>query len=253
MARLSDLTWQQAEPLLAGGKTVVVPIGAAAKEHGHHLPLGTDWILAEYLADRVDGKADVLIAPVLTYGYYPAFVEYPGSVSLERDVFERTVRDVARSFHRHGTRRIYFLNTGLSTNMALEPARLSLAGEGVVMEYTRLGEMLESVESSVAEQPRGTHADEIETSMMLYIAPDRVKMELARPELAERQGPGPLTRDPNASRGIYSPTGSWGDPTLATVEKGRVVVEALVEGVIAEIEDFCQEDFEAAPAREAYL
>lgn len=247
------MTWQEAEALLPGKGAVVVPIGAAAKEHGPHLPLGTDWILAEYLASRVEQAADLIVAPVLTYGYYPAFLEYPGSVSLARDVFASTICDVARSFHRHGARRIYFLNTGLSTNRALEPARQSLAAEGIVMEYTRLTEMLDAVERSVAEQRRGTHADEIETSMMLYIAPDRVKLDLARPELAERRGPGPLTRDPNASRGIYSATGSWGDPTLATVEKGKVVVEALIEGLVREISAFTSEEFVAPPAREEYL
>ena len=72
----------------------------------------------------------------------------------------------------------------------------------------------------------GTHADEIETSMMLYIAPESVQMKKAARDINPDQ-PGGLTRDARG-KGIYSPTGAWGDPTLATREKGEAVVESLL-------------------------
>ena len=65
---LEDLTWDEAEPILRADPVVVIPIGAAAKEHGRHLPLGTDHIMADYLAERLAERLDVLIMPTVTIG-----------------------------------------------------------------------------------------------------------------------------------------------------------------------------------------
>lgn len=119
---------------------------------------------------------------------------------------------------------------------ALVPAREILAADGLVMEYSDLGRATEHVREQVREQPAGTHADEIETSMMLYIAPEVVRPELARRDIHDSKGPGGLTRDPNATRGVYSPTGSYGDPTRATREKGELVVESMVAYLIGCLE-----------------
>jgi creatinine amidohydrolase len=87
--------------------------------------------------------------------------------------------------------------------------------------------------AGVAPQPGGTHADEIETSMMLYIAPDTVDMSRAARDF--HPGEGRFTRQPGAP-GIYSPTGVYGDATLATREKGERVVEAMGRAILADIE-----------------
>ena len=84
-------------------------------------------------------------------------------------------------------------------------------------------------------QSEGSHADEIETSMMLYIAPESVRMKKAARDLNPHR-PGPLSRDPNG-QGTYSPTGAWGDPTLATREKGEALVESQVKNILKEIDD----------------
>src|SRR6266850_1345309 len=80
------------------------------------------------------------------------------------------------SFARHGARRHYVLNTGISTVKALEPARLLLKKEGIRMEFTDLRRAHSAVEDKVRESEGGTHADELETSMMLYMAPEIVRM-----------------------------------------------------------------------------
>src|SRR6185295_3987747 len=78
---LEDLTWVEAEKRLTPQTIVVIPIGAAAKEHGPHLKLKNDLILAEYLKKRVLAQADVVIAPTVNYHFYPSFLESPGSTS----------------------------------------------------------------------------------------------------------------------------------------------------------------------------
>lgn len=217
--RLGALTWDEAEPLLPRC-VMVLPVGAGCKEHGHHLPLENDLLLAEALAARLEPHPEVLLLPTLSYGFYPAFADYPGSISLEHDTMRDTVVSIGRSLLAHGARRFYVLNTGISTLRPLKAAAELLPD----CEYGYLN-LLEVLEGWPREQPGGTHADELETSMMLYLTPDRVRMDRARPDY-HGEGPGPLRRTPGA--GLYSPTGAWGDPTLASREKGERLVEALM-------------------------
>ena len=234
--RLADKTWIEAEALLGPETIVAIALGAAAKEHGPHLRLDNDLRLATYFADRVVEAAEVVLLPTLPYHYYPAFDEYPGSTGLELDTARDLVVDIVRSVARHGPRRFYVINTGVSTNRALAPAATLLAEEdGVLLHFTRLLEVAGPVEDAVRQQTRGTHADEIETSMMLYIAPERVDMSAAVREDNPRGERGYLSRSSD-TRETYSKTGIWGDPTLATRAKGERVVEAIVAGMLADIE-----------------
>jgi creatinine amidohydrolase len=233
---LRDLTWLEAERALGPDAIVVLPIGAAAKEHGPHLRLDNDERLAEGYARLLavaDGVDDVVIAPTLTYHFYPAFAEYPGSTTLRLETARDLTVDVVRSIAKHGPRRFYALNTGVSTVRALEPAAVELAKEGIVFRYTDVIAALAPIEREIGEQEGGTHADEIETSIMLVLTPDRVDMTKAVKDYSAH-GTGGLTRDPSRP-GTYSPTGTWGDPTLATREKGRKVVEAFVGAVVGEL------------------
>ncbi len=236
---VESLTWIEAEGALREGPTLLLPVGARTKEHGPHLPLDTDFRLAEYLARRVAERCAVLVAPTLAYGFYPAFSEYPGSVSIGFEAFRDTVVDVCRAFAAHGARRCYVLNTGISTQRPLEAARERLAERGTRMRYTDFERACFQGRARVETQPRGTHADEVETSMLLYIAPEVVRLERAQPELGEdRGGPVGLTRDPAGTQGVFSASGSWGDPTRATRAKGEIVVESTVEYLVSELEAF---------------
>jgi creatinine amidohydrolase len=141
--------------------------------------------------------------------------------------------DICRSLAAFGPQRFYVLNTGVSTVRALKPVAEVLANEGLTFHFTDLLALLGPIEHVVAEQEGGTHADEIETSMVLSIAPETVDMAKAAKDY--HPGPGPLTRTPGRP-GVYSPTGIYGDATLATAEKGRRVLEALVAGICADIE-----------------
>ncbi len=231
---LGDLTWQEAEKVLTSDSVVVIPIGAEAKEHGPHLELRNDWLMAEYLKNRVLAASKVIVAPTINYHFYPAFVEYPGSTTLRLETARDMVVDICRSLARYGPRRFYALNTGVSTVRALTPAAEILAGEGILLRFTNMLTINEDVENRVRKEEGGTHADEIETSMMLYIAPQSVDMSKAVKDY--HPGPSPLTRNPGG-KGTYSASGVFGDATLATREKGRELVEALVERILREIED----------------
>ena len=235
--RLSSLTWPEAEKALTADAVVVIALGAESKEHGPHLTLGNDFLMAKYFERRVIEAADVVVAPPINYSYYPAFVDYAGATSLRLETARDLVVDVCRGLARFGPRRFYVINTGVSTLKALEPAAAALAQDGILLRYTNVLEVGKSAEEEVSRQEGGTHADEIETSIMLYVAPESVRMDRARKDYHPRLGPGPFTRDPNATTGVYSPTGAWGDPTLATRAKGKRVTEAMLAGMLREIEE----------------
>lgn len=251
--RLEKMNWKEAEVALSESQIVLIPLGARLKEHGLHLPLNNDWVMAEYLAKRVLEAVPVVATPTVQFGYYPAFLDYPGSVHIQKDTFRDTIADICRSLHRHGPKKFYVLNTGVSTNRALEPARKILAAEGIWLEYTNLLEATAAAEKKVKTESAGTHADEIETSMMLYMAPEIVRMKLAQPDIHPDLGPGPLSRDPNTKTGVYSPTGAWGDPTAATREKGKVVVEALVDYLVGFLNGYASKDFKPTPELKQFL
>ena len=134
----------------------------------------------------------------------------------------------------YGPRRFYVLNTGVSTARPLAAAAEILKAEGIRFAFTNILEVSGPAEAQVKQQVRGTHADEIETSMMLYMHPERVDMSKAVKDDSP-QGAGGLTRVRGNDK-TYSPSGVWGDATLATREKGRIVVEAMVLGILREIE-----------------
>lgn len=234
--RLADLAWPEAAGVLRPETVVVIPLGAASKEHGPHLKLGNDVILAGYLTDRVIDAADVVVAPPLSYHFYPAFIEYPGSTSLTLDTARALTTEVALSLARFGPRRFYVLNTGISTTRALEPAARALAAQGILLGYTDLGARLDRASARVSRQEGGTHADEVETSMMLFIDSASVDMRRAIKDYAPSTGPLRLTRTPGTAGATFSASGIWGDPTLVTKDKGRVIVASLVAGILEDIE-----------------
>jgi creatinine amidohydrolase len=233
---LEDLTWYEAEKVLTPQTVVVIPLGAASKEHGPHLLLKNDLILAEYFKNRVLQASNVVIAPTINYHFYPSFVEYPGSTSLKLGTARDLVIDICQGLSKFGPTKFYILNTGVSTVRALQPAADSLKKMGITMHFTDLIKSMEPVESKIRKQEGGTHADEIETSMILYMKPEAVDMKKAVKDYRPSTGRG-LTRDPNNKNSTYSASGVWGDATLATYDKGKIVVEALVEVILSDIEN----------------
>jgi creatinine amidohydrolase len=231
---LADLTWVEAEKALKPETVVVIPIGAESKEHGPHLKLKTDYLEAEYYKRQILERADVVVAPTANYSFYPAFVEYPGSTTLRLETARDMLVDICRALAQYGPKRFYALNTGVSTLRALKPAAKLLAADGIVLRYTNILEVGAEAEKRVKKEEGGTHADEIETSLMLYIDPASVDMRKAVKDYHPSEGGG-LTRDPHKP-GAYSASGIYGDATLATREKGEVVARAAVEGMLREIE-----------------
>ncbi len=233
---LENLTWMEAEKAFKEYEVVLIALGARTKEHGPHLLLKNDYVMAEYLKERVIEEVPVIVLPTLQYGYYPAFLEYPGSVSIQEETFINLIVDICRSMNGYGIKKFYVLNTGVSTLRPLAQAKEELFKTGIILNYLDILEVDEKLPPGLMKQEGGTHADEGETSMMLYIAPETVDMSKAVKDYDSRPNRRGLTRDPNGEE-HYSPTGIWGNPTLATREKGKIIVENTVSAIVEQVRE----------------
>jgi creatinine amidohydrolase len=189
-------------------------------------------VFADYLLERYK----VLIAPAIQDNFFPAFEKYAGSSSLSFNTSRDYIIEKCRVWANQGAKKFYVLNTGISTNKPLAAAKEALFKEGIILEYLNIASLYKNEKiNAIMKQPCGTHADEIETSIMLYINPEVVHMEYAKPEAAQDKGD--LTPDKNANPEYYtiSETGAWGDPTLATIEKGKIAVDIIKEMIVKDI------------------
>ncbi len=236
--RVTDIPWPQVERRLDSGAVALLPVGAAAKAHGPHLPMGTDCQQAERLAGELAARTPALIWPTLSYGHYPAFLDYPGSCSLSRKTFVALAGEVIEDILRAGAQRVLVLNTGLSTIRPLqEAARHVSRPEAVRLTHVYRGRHYLETAARLERQRHGSHADEVETSLMLAIAPRLVDMVKARSWDERAFEPGPFSRrDPNSPN--YSPSGIYGDPTLANREKGERILESMLDDLLADLADW---------------
>ena len=185
----------------------------------HHLKLKNDFLMAEYFKKRIMERAEVVVAPTVNYHYYPAFVDYPGSTTLRLETARDVLVDICRVLSKYGPKRFYALNTGVSTLRALKPAAEILKADGIDFRYTNILDVAAATERRISRQEGGTHADEIETSMMLFIAPETVDMTKAVKDY-HPHGEGGLTRDPKKN-GTYSQPGFTATPRWRRARKAN--------------------------------
>src|SRR5262245_15602386 len=197
MLRLADLTWPEARRVTRDRRTIVlVPLGAI-EQHGPHLPLSVDWIGSAELARRVAphlarrGWRPVL-APSLPYGASPLAAAWPGTVSLTPATTARLIVEIVRGLARHGVRRFVLTNYQADPGhlRAIARARRTLARErvqvlvaGFAPDDGRANPMLDTRVRRLmrSARPAGEwHGGELETAMMLAVAPSLVRKSVVR-------------------------------------------------------------------------
>ncbi|MFK7984439.1 MAG: creatininase family protein [Sandaracinaceae bacterium] len=231
--RPADVAWTQVRELLAGPRVAVLPVGAAAKEHGPHLPMNTDYVQAEALGARLAQCAPVLVWPTLGYGHYPAFVDYPGSTSAPFHAMRDTVAGVLAGLERAGAPALLVINTGISTIRPIEAAMDEVSAPVALVNV--YASDAHRASRAILEQARGGHADEAETSVMLALQPERVNMDRAEPWLTPMP-PGRWSPTVPTSP-CYCPPGVFGDPTLATAKKGEALLTAMLDELQQAVRD----------------
>ncbi len=231
---IKDLTYEECLPLINEKTTVVLPIGGGSKEHGGHLPMGTDYYVTDWVANEVTKRCDVVTLPTLPYAYFPAFVQWKGSVSVDYPNFIAFVKDILMSFIRFGVRKFLIIDGGVSTHGPLVLMSKTLDNEyGVKVAVSDVTQLAAETEKAVCGQPRGGHGDESETSTMLCIREDLVHMDKA---VEEYTGFFPCAVV-NGKTKVFvpnrmcTPHGINGDSRLATKDKGEKILFAMVDSL----------------------
>lgn len=173
MKLLSEMTWREAEQAFETVKVGVIPTGSI-EQHGPHLPLGTDYYIADYLAKELAKKTDVIVTPTIPVGFAPYHQDFSGSLSVDPAALEGYYLSVANSLLLHGATHILFVN-GHGGNMStLSAVCRKLRDRGVVAAHSEWWFI-----TANKGYPLLGHGDINETSMMLQITPDFVDMSAA--------------------------------------------------------------------------
>jgi mycofactocin system creatininase family protein len=212
--QLADATW----PELEGCELVLVPVGSI-EQHGPHLPLDTDTVIAEAVVARVAERLpSAWVARALTYGASGEHQGFAGTSSIGTDVLRLVVVELVRSLRRWA-RRVVFVNAHGGNLRALAGAVEQLAREGHDVAWV-----------PCATEEFDLHAGFTETSLMLHLSPESVRLDRA-----EAGCTAPLAQIMPAllAGGVaaVSSNGVLGDPAGATAEEGRRVLEVIVDDV----------------------
>jgi creatinine amidohydrolase len=255
-----ELTSPEIKQAAERNTLLLLPVGQV-EEHGPHLPLETDCIIARetarVVAEQLAGEMPVLVLPTIWTAYSVRQVgQWPGLISFrEPETMIQMVYDILASLIATGFRKIVIIN-GHGNN----PAILELACRKIGSDYDvfpavtfSLG-MTKGVGASVRKSAMGGcggHADETETSLVLHLAPHLVHMERATNEdvvaYQTRFFPGDIYSNiPDRVSGLFwstwgvvqSKTGVYGDPTVATAETGEALFDEIVATHVAFLREF---------------
>lgn len=244
------LTWTEIQAMPDKENVVILQPVASVEQHGPHLPLMVDSVLGSAVVGRaleqLDPAVPAYALPTQCYGKSNEHWHFPGTITLTAETLMRVLVEVGESIYRAGFRKLVFVNSHGGQPQVLEIVARDLHQRfddfmifpiGVWRVPHKGGELM-----TAQEREYGIHAGDAETSMMLYILPETVRMDKAVCEfprglptesLLSMEGRMPfawVTRD-------LTQSGALGDATVATREKGEVLTESMAAGWVRLIQD----------------
>lgn len=219
--RLKELRPAEVTELLTRDPRLIVPVGTC-EQHGPHMPLGCDTIIVEHLSDDLSAEFSVLRAPTLEYGVnVDTERAAPGNASLRRKTLHRMLNDLIDSWEATGIRE-FILLTAHEHDPHLE-ALSTIVTSGA---RVRVVDIFEVDFSDLLEgQQEPMHGDEVDTSLLLYLAPKLVALDLAEDYMMSREELRRYRR--GWLRVPKGSPGSIGRPRLASAEKGEAIYKRI--------------------------
>ncbi len=250
--RYGEMTWSEVRDAAARHCVAILPI-ATLEDHGPHLPIDTDLMLCTSVCELAASRASdrVALVPAINHGYSPHHMDFPGALTIGPHTLIDYGLDVCKGLAHHGFTRILIVNGhGSNTPFADIIARLCMVHTGALaaaVNYWAAPGVRDAAEAVRESQPIGgmNHACEFETSLYLALRPELVDMTKAVAELSHRPsknywtdliaGDGPLAMMEHWSR--LSRSGVMGDPTKASAEKGRALLDAAANGIVELVDE----------------
>ena len=242
-----NLTWEELRQVAARKPVVIQPIGAT-EQHGYHLPLNTDNFIVTRLCDAAGRRApdELLVLPVVPFAFNAHHMDFPGVVAIQWDHVINYLIDITFSVTAHGFDRFIFIS-----GHGVNPPYLAVTGNEVNVRtgalcasllWTALADNVTEIRESVV--PGGmAHACELETAVMLYLDPERVREDRVdgRDRTSSRAASCRWTCPPrrpasiSASTGgaVFRPAASPAKRPKARPEKGRLIFERAADNLVA--------------------
>jgi len=241
--RLGELTWPQAGRRLREVDTALLPVGAI-EQHGPHLPLDIDAWDAAYQCEKVAAACTdpkPLVLPLIPYGVSYHHDDFPGTISVSPEALSKMVHEIGMAAARNGIRKLVIVNGHGGNSAALHFAAQLINRDAAIFTTVDTGETSDAAIGAMLETGGDAHAGEYETSTALATRPHLVFLEHARTEMPQFDSPY-LDFDSDSSVEWYvrtsriSETGTLGDPTLATAEKGRQIWKLTIDSLVELVE-----------------
>lgn len=246
--RLGELTTLDAANSVARGDVVVLPAGAF-EQHGPAMPMATDLIRAEDMADRVAAALPgrIVIGPSLPVGVSPHHLGFAGTVTLRPSTFLAVAREYVDSLAQHGWRRILVVTGHAGNNATLGALAQDLLHDRPDIEFawTAIASLAGPVTAQLNRAEVTGHCGESETAQMLHVAPHLVHTDRLTPGTTTMDQLDPLSRlarrtAPALARRYdqLSANGVLGDPTTATADQGRAIVDAVTTALVEYLQEW---------------
>ena len=240
---LAEMTWPEVKDRLEVSNVALIPVGST-EQHGKHLPFKTDVFIASNIAQRAaeevfeDVKA--VVVPSICYGVSREHMDFPGSITLMPETLKNLVMDICRSLVHHGFKKIVIVNGhgGYGHVPILQVAITDLKEEtGAFFALVNYFELVADVMREVAETETQFHADEVETSLALSLGYDADMKKATKCFLKSKSkfwsydffSPKRVRIALPSVKDRGTDSGTEGDPTKATKEKGDRILKAAVE------------------------
>lgn len=241
--------WQELDERRKKCDVAIVPVGSV-EQHGYHLPLGTDAFVAKCLGEDAAERTGAVVTPPMWFGWSPHHMALPGTVTIRPEILIEALYDVIASLHKHGYNKFVLINGHRIVNTVWMQITAQRAQQelGVVVKIFDPAYMSKDIVGDLGFGAVG-HAEEIETSHMMYKYPDLVHVEKAvdnpvKPSEFYSVDPRFMhdtlcyvpstTVDITRSREIAG--GTNGEPSKSDVEKGKRYHEHLLKNLIKVIE-----------------
>jgi creatinine amidohydrolase len=233
--KLAELHWPEVKKLDREKIVAVVPIGSM-EQHGPHLPFQVDVLVSSRLAEDLEKKLpEILLVPPIWTGVSAHHMDFPGSITLRAKVFIDVLHDICASLHHHGFRRIVLLNGHGGNRSSLEVLGQELFVElGLTVNTLAYWDLVPDLVKSLKKTKSSGmgHSGELETSLMLYLAPHLVNQKDIPQGILGIDEPGPtsgIKRYVNMKE--HSAEGVIGMPSAASLEVGAKLYHGVLDAL----------------------